>query len=74
MFYALLLVAGLGFPVIAAVFGVVFLIGRVWYMFSYSADAKKRGKGFLVSTLGNLGLLCVCIAFAVQLGRGVEPY
>jgi uncharacterized MAPEG superfamily protein len=42
---------------IAIWLGYAWLLGRLWYLFGYLAEAGKRSKGFLISTLANLGLL-----------------
>ena len=41
----------------AAYLGYAWLIGRLWYVFGYIADAGKRSMGFLISALAQLGLL-----------------
>lgn len=35
----------------AAILGLIYVIGRFVYFFAYSKDAKKRGWGFLISSL-----------------------
>ena len=41
----------------AAYLGYAWLIGRLWYVFGYIADAKKRGMGFMVGALALIALL-----------------
>ncbi|MGH8049775.1 MAG: MAPEG family protein [Arenimonas sp.] len=41
----------------AAYFGFAWLAGRLWYIFGYIADAKKRSMGFMVGALAQLALL-----------------
>ncbi len=41
----------------AAYLGYAWLVGRLWYVFGYIADAKKRSMGFLVSALAQIILL-----------------
>jgi glutathione S-transferase len=41
----------------AAYFGYAWLIGRLWYVFGYIAEAGKRSMGFLISSLAQLALL-----------------
>jgi len=42
---------------IAAVLGVVFVIGRALYFRGYVAEASKRGTGFLISAAAQMTLL-----------------
>jgi len=41
----------------AAYLGYAWLIGRLWYVFGYIADAKKRGMGFMVGAIALIILL-----------------
>ena len=41
----------------AAYLGYAWLIGRLWYVFGYIADAKKRGTGFMIGAIALLILL-----------------
>jgi glutathione S-transferase len=41
----------------AAYFGYAWLIGRLWYLFGYIAEAGKRSMGFLISSIAQLALL-----------------
>ncbi len=41
----------------AAYLGYAWLVGRLWYVFGYIADAKKRSMGFMVSALAQIILL-----------------
>jgi uncharacterized membrane protein YecN with MAPEG domain len=49
-----------------ALFGLVFVIGRIMYMQAYMADPAKRGTGTGISSLGSLGLLILSIVGIVQ--------
>jgi len=62
----MLLIAGIGFPVPATVFGLVWVAGRAAYAIGYYKDAKKRNIGAFFH-LGELGLLILCFAFAIML-------
>jgi glutathione S-transferase len=42
---------------IAALIGVVWIVGRVMYVFAYAKAAEKRGPGFGIQALAGLGLL-----------------
>ncbi len=44
-------------PLIGAVLGIVFIIGRMLYSISYAADPTKRGLGFALGILPTLILL-----------------
>lgn len=44
-----------------ALFGLIWIIGRVLYMTSYMANPDKRGLGFGISMLANLALLVLAI-------------
>jgi len=53
---------------IAAVPGVVFLIGRVLYARAYVKDPQTRGLGFMLSFIPSALLLCgtlVCVAISI---------
>lgn len=41
----------------AAYLGYVWLVGRLWYVFGYIADAGKRSMGFMIGALAFLLLL-----------------
>lgn len=41
----------------AAYLGYAWLVGRLWYLFGYIADAKKRGMGFMVGAIALIVLL-----------------
>jgi len=41
----------------AAYLGYAWLIGRLWYIFGYIAEAGKRSTGFMIGALAQLGLL-----------------
>ncbi|MBI3676506.1 MAG: MAPEG family protein [Proteobacteria bacterium] len=44
-----------------AAFGVIWTIGRVLYMQGYMVDPEKRGTGFTISMIANLGLLILSV-------------
>ena len=54
---ALWLATALFDPLYAAIAGYVWLVGRLWYIVGYAADAKKRAPGFLIGSLALLALL-----------------
>ena len=41
----------------AAVGGVVWLVGRLWYAISYYRDAARRGPGFVIGMLATMALM-----------------
>lgn len=53
-------------PYLAAALGVVFLTGRLVYLFTYVKDPKKRGAGFGLSVVPNMILLLGAIFGAVR--------
>ncbi|EFJ11324.1 hypothetical protein SELMODRAFT_447093 [Selaginella moellendorffii] len=62
-FLALLLVSGLGYPITASVFGMVWVIGRVVYSLGYyTGDPNNRFRG-IWNAFGLLGLLVTSIVF-----------
>lgn len=44
-------------PTWAAVCGVVWLAGRIWYAQAYKRDAKGRSRGYALSTMGFIALV-----------------
>jgi glutathione S-transferase len=44
-------------PLLAAVLGLVFFVGRLLYRISYVKDPTKRGPGMIIGFLANIGLL-----------------
>lgn len=42
---------------LAAIGGMVWLVGRLWYALSYYRDAARRGPGFVVGMLATMGLM-----------------
>lgn len=44
-------------PKVAAGFGVVWILGRIVFAWGYYQAADKRGPGFGITMLGNMGLL-----------------
>lgn len=53
-------------PWLPAVFGLVWVIGRVIYLRGYMAAPDKRGTGFLITILSTLGLLILSLIGIVQ--------
>ncbi|GAA4016225.1 MAPEG family protein [Sphingomonas swuensis] len=52
----------------AALFGLVWSLGRILYVATYSADAKKRGPGFLLSAgLSVLVLAGLIVTLALRI-------
>jgi glutathione S-transferase len=41
----------------AAYLGYAWLLGRMWYVFGYIAEAGKRSMGFTIGAIAQLGLL-----------------
>jgi len=46
---------------LAAVLGLIWLAGRLWYVFGYVQDAQKRSMGFLISFLAFIALLAMSL-------------
>ncbi len=59
---AILLCAFLTSPTLALGLGVAWLIGRIWYAFSYMSAADKRGPGFLIAFL-SMNILIIAAAY-----------
>jgi hypothetical protein len=72
-FYLLELIAGLSFPVPAAVFGGVWILGRQLYSEGYKRSVKTRMWG-AIHYVGSLGLICLCLSFGVYLQQKKAPY
>lgn len=53
-------------PWLPAVFGLVWVVGRLIYMQGYMAAPEKRGTGFIITILSSLGLLILSIIGIVQ--------
>ena len=52
----------------AALYGGLWVIGRIWFIEGYARDAAKRVPGFMISALSTwLALLACAIALAMQL-------
>jgi len=49
-----------------AVLGAFWIIGRVMYMQAYMADPSKRGTGFGISAIAQIGLLLLAVAGIVM--------
>ena len=64
LWLATLLYSGLAW--LPALFGLIFLIGRIIYMQIYMSDPQKRGPGILIGMVGVLGLLVLTIIGIVQ--------
>lgn len=41
----------------AALGGMVWLVGRLWYAIAYYRDAARRGPGFVIAMLATMGLM-----------------
>lgn len=54
---ALWVAAGFGLPGLAAIFGAVWLLARIWYAAAYIDPAKSRALPFVLSTLALLALV-----------------
>jgi len=50
---------------VAAILGLVFLIGRFVYSAAYLGDPTKRGLGMMIGFVANIGLLLCCLYAAV---------
>ena len=44
-------------PLVGAIVGAVWVVGRVLYSITYYADAEKRGPGFMIAGVAGLILL-----------------
>jgi glutathione S-transferase len=64
LWLATVLYRGLGW--LPALFGLIFLIGRIVYMQRYMSEPKSRGPGILIGMLGIGGLLVLTIIGIVQ--------
>jgi len=53
-------------PWLPAVFGLIWIIGRILYMNGYMAAPEKRSTGFLITSLGTAGLLVLSVWGIVQ--------
>lgn len=49
-------------PLIAAALGALWIVGRITYALGYLADPEKRGPGFGVAAVAQLGLLLLSLA------------
>ena len=55
-------------PLVAALLGLAFFIGRILYRMSYVKDPASRGPGMMIGFLANIGLLlCSLWGVATQL-------
>jgi uncharacterized MAPEG superfamily protein len=54
---ALWIATSFGDARIAGWLGWAWLAGRLWYLFAYIAPGGKRGPGFMIGILANVGLL-----------------
>jgi len=70
----LMLVCAAPFPIVAAVAGVVHIIGRVLYAVGYSRGAQSRMWGAVCIYPSLLTLLVLDILTAVYLFKGTQPY
>ena len=44
---------------IASWLGWAWLLGRTWYLFAYASPTGKRGPGFMLAIIANVGLLAM---------------
>jgi glutathione S-transferase len=52
-------------PLVAALGGTIWLVGRLLYAFVYAADPDKRSLPFAISTLATIGLIIGALAGVV---------
>lgn len=55
-----------GIAWLPALFGLIFLIGRIVFMQIYMSEPQKRGPGILIGMVGVLGLLVLSLIGLVQ--------
>ena len=60
-------VNGLYYPIPTAVFGLVWLIGRVFYAIGYKASPEKRMFGGILSHLGDFPLMLMPFVIAYNM-------
>jgi glutathione S-transferase len=71
--FVMLFIAGIYFPVAAAVLGLVLFIGRLIYSIGYSSGGPKgRLVGAILGDLVLLGLLGLSLASAIMFTMGKE--
>lgn len=63
------LLGGLQYPRVCAGAGFVFLFGRLIYARAYAQDPKKRGPGFMISSLAQLVTLGATIGYGYRFAR-----
>lgn len=69
-FYPMLILAGVRFPITAAVAGLMYNVGRILYFKGYcTGEPKKRMNGW-IQYFGTLTLLGAVFRFAYQLAMG----
>ncbi|GAX75035.1 hypothetical protein CEUSTIGMA_g2479.t1 [Chlamydomonas eustigma] len=74
IFLALLMSAGVRYPITAAVAGACYLIGRIGYFSGYSTGSPNgRYRLAIVQYAGLLTLIGTCISAAVELVHGTSP-
>ena len=65
------LAANYGFSGWAGIAGLVWLVGRLWYVLAYLKDPARRGPGFALGMLGWIALLvmaCIGVVRALTVG------
>jgi len=72
-FFMMMIIAGISFPVPAAVFGGLWILGRGLYAVGYYKSVQTRIWG-VFHYIASLGLIALCIAFGVYLQMGKAPY
>jgi glutathione S-transferase len=56
-----------------AALGLVWVVGRIFYMNGYMADPEKRGVGFGIASLAQILLLILAIAGIVRVWMAIVP-
>ena len=62
----LALAAWLGQPLLASIFGAIWLLARAWYLAAYLRDADKRGPAFALGALMQVALLVLVFVALVR--------
>lgn len=67
IFFPLLLVCAFaGAPLIAAVLGALYLLGRILYARGYVKDPKSRGTGMMIGFFAQIALLLVAAFYLIR--------
>jgi glutathione S-transferase len=71
----LLIIGGIYYPVVAAVFGFVYFIGRIIYSIGYTMSGSSgRLIGVLILDVAILALFVLSIITGYKFIRGIPPY